>query len=194
MQAHHCSHTACLVARINGAKEHDRQRDGYHLEQRQTSHEKLNVGDFVLLKSKKDAFLKTSSVFNPAFSGQKYQILSVDRRFFPWMYRLSGFDKKRKFYRFELRKVFTSYADTETNALIPSPAINVKDVIFEQPSQLRSGRLIPGTGIAVYLIERDNKIDRVPASTLKILKRALGPGALQYDTVFTSASKSDYVI
>ena len=194
VQVHHDSHAACLVARINAAKEEIRQRDSYELERQQPSQERLTVGDFVLVKSKKDAFLKTSSVFNPAFSGQKYQIVSVDRQFFPWMYRLSGFNKKKKFYRFELQKVFTSSAETESSKSRHSSTINVKDVIFEQPSRLRSGRLVPGKGIAVYLVERDGKVDRVPASTLRILKRALEPGALTYDSVFNSADKSDYVI
>ena len=111
----------------------------------------------------------------------------------PWCYILSDLPDYRKFYSFELQKLDSSFETTRPITRQHSQ-INVKNVVLQNASTLRSGRIVKGKGTIMYIIERNGSEDIVPEATLKILKQSLGSSALVYDPSFDSKEKKKFVI
>ena len=111
----------------------------------------------------------------------------------PWCYNLSELPDSRRFYSFELLKLDRSFQTTRPVTKQASQ-INVKDVIIQNNSTLRSGRIVKGKGTIMYIIERNGSEDIVPEATLKILKQSLGSSALLYNPTFNSEEKKKFMI
>ena len=154
---------------------------------------RLQIGDLVLLRNKRRPFQKLSSVFYPRFASKIRRVTKIDKRYMPWCYNLSELPDSRKFYSFELLKLDKSFQATRPTTQQNSQ-INVKDVILQDTSTLRSGRVVKGKGTIMYIIERNGSEDIVHEATLKILKHSLGSSALIYNLSFHSGKKSKFVI
>ena len=75
--------------------------------------------------------------------------------------------------------------------------IIVRDLIREEPTQLRSGRILEnGRQKIKYKVEKGGRTNFVDEPGLKLWKRALGDGAIEYDKeqFFPSSWKSRYII
>ena len=193
-QTHFDSHVSSLIARYNSGQSRERERaakDVFSLR----PENRLKVGDIVLLKNKRGSFYKSSPLFYPTFSSQSYTVEKVDKKAFPWLYSLSQIsDKKRKFYGFELFKIETGHSSK--NDLLPSKKgekILVKDILLQNPSKLRSGKILPGKEKVFYVISKNDQQDRVPKETLTLFKQSLG-NVLVYDKSFFTPEKQKYII
>ena len=171
---------------------HEKRAYQQHLSQKESSH--LKIGDKVLLRTKRLAFQKLSSVYYPQFQGKVHVVTLIDRKTAPFLYGLDGItDGKRRFYRFELLRLdetFDSLPDQASNV----SKVFVKDVIFIENPRLRSGKIMKQKGFLMYVIERNGKIDRVSEATLRLLKTTLGSASLVYDSSFQSEDKQRYII
>ena len=191
-EAHFDSNVSAQLARLQSINLSNRQRCAKRF---QLQSERLSIGDKVLLRTKKHSFDKLSPVFAPYYEPQIYTIESIEKRFLPWLYILAEkADGKRKFYAFELHKLDSSYQSHPNTVREIEPRIYVKDVLIENRSALRSGRVIPGKGTAMYIIERNNEVDKVPESTLRLFKSSLGSNSLVYDTTFQEPSKQEFIV
>lgn len=191
--AHHDSHTASHIARLVIKSHISHQKQAYIQSSTETNDKRLKVGDLVLLKNKRRPFQKLSSVFYPRFGSKVRRIRKIDRKYMPWCYILSDLPDYRKFYSFELQKLDSSFETTRPITRQHSQ-INVKNVVLQNASTLRSGRIVKGKGTIMYIIERNGSEDIVPEATLKILKQSLGSSALVYDPSFDSKEKKKFVI
>ena len=193
-QAHFDSHVASHLARAQSTNQRARQARIAEFEGQRPAKDRIQIGDKVLLRAKTKTFQKLSSVFNPYFTDRIYTVESIDKRYLPWLYRLKETaDGKRKFYAFELQKLDKDYQSVQSDNVNAS-MIKVKDVILEGDTRLRSGRTVRGRGTPIYFIERDGQMDRVPESTLRILRSSLGADSLIYDDSFKEESKKQFVI
>ena len=190
---HYDSHTSSHIARLVIKSHISHQKQAYIQSLEETEDKRLQVGDLVLLKNKRRPFQKLSSVFYPSFASKVRRIRKIDKRYMPWCYNLSELPDSRKFYSFELLKLDRSFQTTQL-ATQQGSQINVKNVILQDTSTLRSGRVVKGKGTIMYIIERNGSQDIVPEATLKILKQSLGSSALKYDPSFNSEEKSKFVI
>ena len=194
-QAHFDSHISSYLAKLQSEEHKKYQSRVAQFEQERSRKDRIQIGDKVLLRTKTRSFQKLSSVFNPYFSEQVYSVHSIDRRVLPWLYRLNEVsDGRRKFYAFELQKLDESYQDSSHSTNPNRSTLLVKDVIIEGTTTLRSGRSVRNRGTPIYLIERDGSSDRVPESTLRVLKSALGADAIVYSDVFNEEPKLKYIV
>ena len=193
-QAHFDSHVASHLARAQSTNQRARQARIAEFERQRPAKDRIQIGDRVLLRTKPKTFQKLSSVFNPYFTDRVYTVRSIDKRYLPWLYRLNETaDGKRKFYAFELQKLDRDYQSAQDGDVNRS-AIRIKDVMLEGDTRLRSGRTIRGRGTPIYVIERDGQMDRIPESTLRILKSSLGADSLIYDNSFQEESKKQFIV
>ena len=191
---HYDSHISAHVARLFVRQHalHEKRAYRQHLSQKDSSH--LKLGDKVLLRTKRLAFQKLSSVYYPQFQSKAHVITLIDRKTAPFLYGLSGIaDSKRRFYRFELLKLDPTF-DSLPDQVSKVSKVFVRDVIFTQSPQLRSGKIMKQKGFLMYIIERDGKTDRVPEATLRLLKTTLGSASLVYDSSFQREDKQRYII
>ena len=190
---HYDSHTASHIARLTIKSHISHQKQAYIQFSAEKESTRLQIGDLVLLRNKRRPFQKLSSVFYPRFASKIRRVTKIDKRYMPWCYNLSELPDSRKFYSFELLKLDKSFQATRPTTQENSQ-INVKDVILQDTSTLRSGRVVKGKGTIMYIIERNGSEDIVPEATLKILKHSLGSSALIYGPSFHSGEKSKFVI
>ena len=191
-EAHFDSNISAQLARLQSIHLDNRQRCAKRF---QLQSERLSIGDKVLLRTKKHSFDKLSPVFAPYYEPRIYTIESIDKRFLPWLYILTErAESKRKFYAFELHKLDVSYQSHPNTRHDIEPRIYINDVLIENRSALRSGRVIPGKGTAMYLIERNNEVDKVPESTLRLFKSSLGSDSLIYSTMFQDPAKQEFIV
>lgn len=187
---HYDSHTSSHIARLVVKSHISHQKQAYVQFSAETKDTRLQVGDLVLLKNKRRPFQKLSSVFYPQFASKVRRIRKIDKKYMPWCYNLSELPDSRRFYSFELLKLDKSFQATRPVTKQTSQ-INVKDVILQNNSTLRSGRVVKGKGTIMYIIERNGSEDIVPEATLKILKNSLGSSALLYNPTFNSEEKKN---
>ena len=194
IRVHFDSHISSHISRLFVKQHalHEKRAYQRHLSQKVSSH--LKVGDKVLLRTKRLAFQKLSSVYYPQFQNKVHVVTLIDKKTAPFLYGLDGIaDGKRRFYRFELLKLdqtFGSLPDQVNNV----SKVFVKDVIFVENPRLRSGKIMKQKGFLMYVIERNGKIDRVPEATLRLLKSTLGSDSLVYDSSFQREDKKNYII
>ena len=194
LRAHFDSHISAYLSRLFVRQHalHEKRAYRRYLSQKDSSH--LKIGDKVLLRTKRLAFQKLSSVYYPQFQSKAHVVTSIDRKTAPFLYQLDGIaDSKRRFYRFELLKLdqaFDSLPDQVNNV----SKVFVKDVVFLDNPRLRSGKVMKQKGFLMYVIERNGKIDRVPEATLRLLKTTLGSASLVYDSSFQSRDRQGYII
>ena len=116
------SHISRLFVRQHAL--HEKRAYRQHLSQKESSH--LKIGDKVLLRTKRLAFQKLSSVYYPQFQGKVHVVTLIDRKTAPFLYGLDGItDGKRRFYRFELLRL------DETFDSLPDQASNVSKVFVK---------------------------------------------------------------
>ena len=190
---HWDSHTSSHIARLVIRSHISHQKQAYIEASSKTKVTRLQVGDLVLLKNKRKPFQKLSSVFYPRYASKVHRIRKIDKRYLPWCYILSELPDSRKFYSFELQKLDKSFGTSRPTVQQVSQ-IRIKDVILQDASKLRSGRVVKGKGTLMYIIERNGSEDIVPEATLKILKHSLGSSALKYDPSFNSEEKNKFVV
>ena len=190
---HFNSHTSSHIARLVIKKHISHQKQAYIEASSKTKATRLQVGDLVLLKNKRKPFQKLSSVFHPRYANKVRRVRKIDKRYLPWCYILSELPDSRKFYSFELQKLDESFGTSEPSVQQASQ-IRIKDVILQDASRLRSGRVVRGKGTLMYIIERNGSDDIVPEATLRILKHSLGSSALTYDPSFNSEEKKKFVV
>ena len=165
------------------------------------SQKKANLfekGDRVLMRTKRHNFHKYSPISYPTFSKAVYTIKTVHDQVYPPVFSLSpspGGDERRRFYGFELFKVDPAYDSIKKrNNEANKNKIFVEDVRFEQPSKLRSGRVLPGKAKPIYTVWQNGKRDTVPAKSLDLWKAVLGDDVLVYSDNFGDLQKVGYKI
>ena len=197
ISAHFNSYVSSKIARKNEARRTDRQADLRTVFSTKPSNI-FAPGDRVLLKSKKHQFHKYSPLFYPTFAPGVFTVTSADFKVFPALYRLSGVDPARSFYGWELLKLDKSFDRTaerqKRRANLNRDHILVQDVTLSEPTRLRSGRIVNKDKAQVlYRISRHGKTDIVDQPGLRIWKKALPDGAIQYSEEFSEPSwKSQY--
>lgn len=163
----------------------------------------FQVNDHVLISTKRHSFHKNSAIFYPTFENETFVVRSIDRRFLPWTYKISRLESNiivKHLYGFEMQKIpFQSEIDTNSEKIFPVvndklKSIRVNDIIKENSTNLRSGRIISGKEIIFYRIEIDNKLDIVTRSGLKIMQRAFGNNSLKYSKFFDDPNNKQYII
>ena len=152
----------------------------------------------MLLRTKRHNFHKYSPISYPTFSKSVYTIGTVHDRIFPPVYSLipsPSSDKRRRFYGFELFKLDPAYDTIKRHHdKANKNKIFVEDVRFEQPSRLRSGRVIPGKSKAIYTVRQNGKQDTVAAKSLDLWKSVLGEDVLVYSSNFQDPHKANYKV
>ena len=197
-ETHFDTHISSHISRFNSGQHFQRQKDTFtffstHFDNR------LQIGDRVLLRSKKRYFEKLSPVFYPKFLDDIFTIDFIDKRYLPWTFKLAEISSnKRRFYAFELRKLDPSYQTKPTHSSSPDfdsdNTILVKDITIRDKTNLRSGKIVPGKGRVFYVIERNGKKDELSEAALTTLQRALGRTAIKYDDTFQQPSKQQYIL
>lgn len=193
-RAHFDSHASAYLARLFVKQHaiHEKKAYRQYLSQKDTSH--LRLGDKVLLRKKRLAFQKLSSVYYPQFQSEAHVVTLIDKRTAPFLYGLSGIaDTNRRFYRFELLKLDEQYGSLPDKVNNISK-VHVKDVIFLQSPRLRSGKVMKQKGSLMYVIERNGRTDQVSEATLKLLKSTLGADSLVYDSSFHQGDKQRHIV
>ena len=166
---------------------------------------KFSIGEHVVIKNKRSAFHKTS-IFNPTFSSDVFVIRMIDKKMMPFIYHLSKENSDnitKRLYAFEIMKF--QYSPPATSQLNPRlnvnenqsyekfNNVNVIDVVFRQPTQLRSGRIIGDKSLIFYRIESNGKQDIVSEKGLRFLKNVIG-SSIKYGDFFKDLSKQKYII
>lgn len=201
-EVHFDSHTSSYISRYNSGQHFQRQKETFKFFST-NSDSRLQIGDRVLLRSKKRYFEKLSPVFYPQFLDNIFTIEYIDKKYLPWTFKLTEISSdKRRFYAFELRKLDPSYqtnlstqqSSSSTSDLNNDNTILVKDITIKDKTKLRSGRTVPGKGRIFYVIERNGKRDELSRAALTTLQRALGRTALKYDATFQQPSKQHYIL
>ena len=162
---------------------------------------RFDVGDSCLVRNKRNPFRKSSVLFYPDFESDYYTVLSVDKKYLPWKYKVSRQGSSsviKQLYAFEMRKVTPSAMgptlSSEPLTLSPNNGIVVNDIIHRDNSTLRSGRVLPNKGVVFYRIVVNGKQDIVPGDTLRVLKRSLGGASVSYGPFFSRLGNAAYII
>ena len=199
--AHFHSHVASKIARKNAAQRTDRQRNLRRSIFSTKPDNIFAVNDRVLLKAKKTHFQKHNPFDFPSYQKGIFTISAVHDRIYPKLYSLAEKNPHRKFYGFELVRLDKSFDQVaqqqKERQNTHHDRIIVRDIIREEPTQLRSGRILEnGRQKIKYKVEKGGRTNFVDEPGLKVWKRALGDGAIEYDKeqFFPSSWKSRYII
>ena len=181
-EVHFDSHTSSEICKKLIARTQERQTrltNIFSLKKKQVYH----VGDRVLLKRKRATFYKQDLTKHNMFETEVRKITQVDKSCLPYLYSITGSDKK--YYFFELKKVGAEYGSLESSVQSTETSkIFVEDFNFEQLPLLRSGRIIANRNPIVYTIRRGEKTETVSAQHLKFFKKFLGKQVLTYSEKF----------
>ena len=180
---HHCSHTASKVVRQRLAQFKHRQKKLLNIFSTRPQHV-FKINDNVLVKNKRHAFHRASSVFHPHFQDTVRTITNVDRQYLPFTYSLSGYPPEKKFYFWELKKVNPLYGSIKPTITEEKSKILVHKCVTENASFLRSGKKIPQRKTLLYVIEREGKQEKITPQGLAFFKKILGARNLIYSNYF----------
>ena len=196
VDVHHCSHIASQVIRQRLAQFKHRQKKLRNIFSAKPQHV-FKLNEHVLLRNKRHAFHRASSVFHPHFQDTVRTITDVDRRYLPFTYSLSGYPPEKKFYFWELKRVSPLYGNIQpavipptTGSTEPNSKILVKECVTENTSFLRSGKKIPQRKSLLYVIERDGKSEKITSQALAFFKKVLGAHNLIYSNYFDIPSNT----
>ena len=137
----------------------------------------------MLVKQKKSAFYKPSSVFDPQFQPEPTIVTNVNTKYLPHSFKVASMPD-RWLYAFELKKVGRYYRNLETPTAYTGEKIHVLDYTVESAPVTRSGLRLKNRDGVFYSIKRGNSLEKVDAETLRFFKKVLGPHSLQYHEVF----------
>ena len=193
---HFNSHTSSEVARYQAGMFGEQQRQAFRLF-RNNPENRFDVGSDVLVRSRRHAFHKNSAVFYPSFEEETYKVESICKKYLPWKYYVRGSQsgKMKQLYCFEMRRIITnSNLNIEPVAEVAPHRIYIKDVILQEHTKLRSGKIMPNKSMPYYRILVDEKQDIVSEKALRLLKRALGRDAIIYGSFFDLPANKRFII
>ena len=144
---------------------------------------KFQIGERVLVKKKRTAFYKPSSVFDPQFQSEPTVITKVNAKYLPHSFQVASMPD-RWLYAFELKKVGRYYRNLETSTTHEGDKIQVLDYTVESAPVTRSGLRLKNRNEVLYSIMRGNVVEKVDSETLRFFKKVLGPHSLKYHEVF----------
>ena len=142
----------------------------------------FHKGEKVLLRKRKSTFRKDDPIRHPMFDPQAQTIVNVDKRYLPYTYFLSNSTKW--YYFFELKKVSQDYGVSTISSFNNQSKVKVIDFVYDQSPHLRSGKIVKDKQFVQYFVERNDKVDKVSAETLRYFKKILGPDCLVYSAKF----------
>ena len=180
---HFDSHLSSLVARLNIRKLNLKQRRLKRSIFSLHPSRKFQIGERVLVKKKRTAFYKPSSVFEPQFQTEPTVITDTNTKYLPHSYRVAS-APDRWLYAFELKKVGRHYGSLETSTSQEGEKIQVLDYTIESAPVTRSGLRLKNRDGVFYSIMRGNAVEKVNAETLRFFKKVLGPHSLKYHEIF----------
>lgn len=137
----------------------------------------------MLVKQKKSAFYKPSSVFDPQFQPEPTVVTNVNTKYLPHSFQVASMPD-RWLYAFELKKVGRYYRSLEASTAYKGEKIHVLDYTVESAPVTRSGLRLKNRDGVFYSIKRGNALEKVDAETLRFFKKVLGPHSLQYHEIF----------
>ena len=199
MQCHFDSHVSSEVARFNSGQFRDRQRQSFRIFK--NSPDRLyEVGDLVLVQSRRPTFHKNDPVFYPNYESNFFRITFIDKKFLPWKYHLKEEgepSRTKQLYGFEIKKFESSNEHSSHTTPVtaePPSRVRVLDVIHRDLTRLRSGKTFGNNSLLFYRVLINDKEDIVPAATLHVLRKSLGSNALSYGPYFRIPENRSYVI
>ena len=177
------SHLSSLVARLNIKKLNLKQRRLKKSIFSLHPSRKFQVGERVLVKKKKSAFYKPSSVFDPQFDSKPTVITDVNTKYLPHSFKVASMPN-RWLYAFELKKIGRYYRSLETPTAHEGDKIQVLDYTVESAPVTRSGLKLRNRDAVYYTVKRTNALEKIDGETLRFYKKVLGPHSLKYHEIF----------
>lgn len=203
------AHTACLVMRKKLREYQTHQHQSLSLFQNLHQDQKLQLHDYVRIRTQKRIIQKESALFYPPVEEKEYRITQIDKSRLPYVYTLDNSEAKR-YYAWSLVKldyhIFKS-AQNADNYEAPSNAIKNKEVpkknvIFIEEilpqttnTKLRSGKTIVSPFEVTYEITKNGQKEFVDKTTLHLYKKLFSDSILQYANHLRSDPKyATYII
>ena len=177
------THLASLVARLNIKRLNLKQRRLKKSIFSLHPSRKFQIGERVLVKKKRTAFYKPSSVFDPQFQTEPTVIIDANTNYLPHSFKVASMPN-RWLYAFELRKVGRYYRSLENPPTHEGEKIQVLDYTVESAPVTRSGLKLRNRNTVYYNVKRGSAIEKVDADTLRFFKKVLGPQSLTYHEIF----------
>ena len=187
------THTACIVARLNSERLKGKQRRLRTIFSLHPSRV-INMGENVLVRKRRTAFHKPSTVFSPDYKTVPTRIIAKNDKYLPFSYRLESDASGKWYYGHELRRVGPHYGDLESAPENTTSKIEVLDFTYENSPVLRSGTALPSRNTLFYRIRRGENIEKVEADSLRFFKKVLGPNSLQYNALFYQPENKHMII
>jgi transposase InsO family protein len=203
-QVHYDKHAASIVVTKMNRSFRQIQHQSKLIYLKKPYFQKFQIGDMVFLKSKKTPFDKEFSLKQ----SRPYKISSIDKTFFPYLYRLKGIsnmmgdNKPRRFYSHELSKTNFHVLEKDLNLKYNVQApfkVQVLDAKYDTFSKtLRSGRVIekPDFDRVLYFVRRGehSEPEWFERSQLITMQNSLGPNAFQFHEKFREPSYASFSI
>ena len=187
------SHKACIVARLNADRLKVKQRRLRTIFSLHPSRV-FDIGDIVLVRKRRSAFHKPSTVFSPDYKTAPTKIIAKNDKYLPFSYRIESDTNVKWYYGHELRRVGPHYGDLESAPENTTSKIEVLDFSYENSPVLRSGTALRNRNTLFYRIKRAENIEKVQADSLRFFKKVLGPNSLQYNALFYQPENRHMII
>ena len=162
---------------------------------------RFSVNDRVLIRKRPHAFQKLSPIFFPSYEADIYMITHINRKFLPYTHTVQNTNNTsitKQLYAFEMVKLGKNNENSvikSTPTLSTQPKqIHVSDVVLQNPSRLRSGRIMPSKATVFYRIKLNNEEDIVSEKGLRVLLKSVGPDSINYSPFFSSTENQKYII
>ena len=198
--AHFSSHAASEIARYQSGRFKRHQTRSFRMFMN-TPDKQFSVNDRVLIRQKPHAFQKLSPIFYPSYEADVYRVTHIDRKFLPYKHIVQNTNNTsitKQLYAFEMVKLGHNNENLvkNSNPVLSNPPkqIHVADVVLQDPSRLRSGKLLPGKATAFYRIKLNNEEEIVSEKGLRVLLKSVGPESISYSPFFSSIQNQKYII
>lgn len=181
-RVHFDTHISSLVLRSRLKKYDEHQIKAKDSFTKLHASQKLSKNDKVRIKNEKRVIQKESGVFNPSIQKQVYEIESVDKKKFPYVFRLKN--HPRTFYSWHLIKTSKETLLLE-NLPFQNHSQNKIEILSAIPQQriLRNRKSID-TNNYQYKILRNGKYEILSSEDLKFQKKIFGSKILKYNKDF----------
>ena len=201
MNTHWNSDVASEVARFQMGQYTERQKKT-QIYFSNSPEKTFRIDDHVNILAQKSIFQKSNPFWYPTFQPGTFIVRQINKRVFPWTYSVSrenSVDIVKKLYAFQMHKVHVKQSlKNQSKPILGNTEdkhiVNVIDIIKQNATKLRSGKMVAGKELIFYRIEVDGRKDIITQSGLRLLKKTFGSKALNYSDFFGKVENHKYIL